>query len=789
MTGEPLAARMAAPDMADAAQMEALRQSEARFRDLLETISDLIWEVNPDGVYTFVGPHVRDLLGYEPEELLGKTVLDLLLPEDKPRFEALFRAIRTGRQPVRFLKNRNVRKDGRIVYLETSAVPFFDAGGNLAGYRGVDRDITDREQAEQALRESERKFRSIVENSADSIVLVDERGNVAEWNRASEEITGLARSEVLGRPVWDVYTRLVPRGRAAFSSEEIREAIQFFLRTGRPTMGWTQEMAIERPSREARIVQNLAFPIRTRRGFMIGIITRDVSLRSKAEAERERLLREIDAQRRLFQTVVDNAPALIAVLRGPDLLIDFANPATLQFLPGMGAAIGRPLADLFPEQAAETLRIFERVLQSGEPYRTVDMRLQIRRGPEARLEEVYLTVAYVPLRNPEGQVDAVLALAVETTEQVRTRRRVDQLADETRRRAAELDAAIAAIPNGLAIYDAQARIIRLNAAAEAILGLSPAERQRPLAERAAKLRVETPEGKPLAYEDIPIVRALRGETVENLIGRTRRPDGTVLWASVSAAPIRATDGRILGAVVTLTDVTPLRELQEEREDLLRAVSHDLRNPLTAILGQAERLLRALDRVGMAGPERQAAEAIITGGRRMNSMIQDLVDAARIEAGQLKLRLQAVDLRAFIVGLLERQAETLEVGRIRLIAPADLPPVRADPDRLERILVNLLSNALKYSWPGTEVTITLSRRAGEVITAIRDRGPGIAPEDLPHIFERFYRVRKGRPRAEGLGLGLYITKGLVEAQRKRIWAESEPGVGSTFSFSLSIAEET
>ena len=131
-----------------------------------------------------------------------------------------------------------------------------------------------------------------------------------------------------------------------------------------------------------------------------------------------------------------------------------------------------------------------RVLRSGEPYRAADMRLQIRRGPEARPEEVYLTVAYVPLRNPEGKVDAALALAIETTEQVHARRRMEELGDEARRRAAELDAALAAIPNGLAIYDAQARIIRLNAAAEAILGFSPAERERPLAERAAKLRDE-----------------------------------------------------------------------------------------------------------------------------------------------------------------------------------------------------------------------------------------------------------------------------------------------------------
>ena len=225
--------------------------------------------------------------------------------------------------------------------------------------------------------------------------------------------------------------------------------------------------------------------------------------------------------------------------------------------------------------------------------------------------------------------------------------------------------------------------------------------------------------------------------------------------------------------------------EERRDDMVRAVSHDLRQPLTVVQAQAQLLLRSLEQAGLAR-EKSSAAAIITSSQRMNTMIEELVESARLEAGQIRLNLQPIDLRSFMLDLKQRLAGTLETDRIRVEAPEGLPPVTADPDRLERILTNLLSNALKYSAPDTEVTVSLARADGEVITSVTDRGPGIAPEDLPNLFERYYRARPARERREGLGLGLYITRGLVEAHGGRIWVESELGKGSTFSFRLPAA---
>ncbi len=359
--------------------------------------------------------------------------------------------------------------------------------------------------------------------------------------------------------------------------------------------------------------------------------------------------------------------------------------------------------------------------------------------------------------------------------------------DESERRAAELDAIIASIPDGILIYDREGDIVRANPGAARLLRYTPEVMARPLSERVALLRVETAERRPVRFEQLPNVRALRGEVVEGEVFVVTVPDGATIWVSASAAPMRSAEGEILGAVLALRDITPLHEAQEEREDLLRAVSHDLRNPLSAVLGQAQLLERRLEKAGLEA-ERRSTQSIIAAAERMNTMIQDLVDAARAEAGQIRLERRPVDLRASALALKERLATGLETGRIDIEIPEDLPRVWADPGRLDRILGNLWSNALKYSTAGTRVTVSARAEDGWVVTSVTDRGPGIPPDELPRLFERYFRGALGRERGEGVGLGLYITRRLVEAHGGRIWVESQVGVGSTFSFSLPVARE-
>jgi signal transduction histidine kinase len=229
----------------------------------------------------------------------------------------------------------------------------------------------------------------------------------------------------------------------------------------------------------------------------------------------------------------------------------------------------------------------------------------------------------------------------------------------------------------------------------------------------------------------------------------------------------------------------LRERERERDAYIHTVSHDLRAPLTVALGHVQLIEDDLQQTRQNGDVREGIRAIHQAMRRMQVMIQDLVDSARQEAGQLRLNVQPTDVRAFVADVLTRTRTALDTSRVHNEIIADIPPVLADHDRLERILMNLLSNALKYSPPTTPVTINATPAEQEVIIAIADQGVGIPPEDQQHLFERFYRA-KGTRQTEGIGLGLYITKLLVEAQGGRIWVESETGRGSTFYFTLPVA---
>jgi PAS domain S-box-containing protein len=510
----------------------------------------------------------------------------------------------------------------------------------------------------------------------------------------------------------------------------------------------------------------------------------------------DRVIRESELLSRL-ETVVNNVPAGIAVLRGPHFVFELANPVYLAIAPGK-TLLGRSVAEEWPELADQVVPLLQRVRDTGEPYHVVDAPFRVQRSPGEALEEVYLTFTYVRLPDVERR-DAILVLVIETTQQVLARRRGEELATQLReslaqreqlltevqRRTAELDAAISSSSDGMLIYNPAGEILLMNPAVERMLGYSEVEQKLPLAPRMELLRMETPDGKPFPAEEVPLRKALRGESSSSVVAVMHPPHGKELWVSMGAAPIRAPSGDILGAVVTFTDITPIQQLQQQRARHILGISHGLRTPLTVIQGQAQLLARALDLAGVNGRIRRGAETIVASSRRMSFTLRDLVDLTSLENNQpIQLNREMVELCSFVLQLKERLSGILDVERIRLEAPEALPAVSADPDRLERILVILLSNAARYSEPGTDVSISLSVREGEVVTRVADRGAGIPPELLPHLFDPYERPEERR---ETVGVGLYVAKGLIEAHGGRIWVESEVGRGSAFSFSLPMEE--
>ncbi len=178
---------------------EALRESKERFRNLVETTSDWVWEVDENAVYTYASPKVRDLLGYEPEEVVGKTPFDFMLPEEAARVSNIFDSIAAAQQPIKFLENINIHKDGHLVVLESSGVPFFDAEGNFRGYRGMDRNITERKSVEAELRD----LGAALENAVEGISRLDTQGRYIAVNKAYANAVGYEPEEMIGMQ-WQV---------------------------------------------------------------------------------------------------------------------------------------------------------------------------------------------------------------------------------------------------------------------------------------------------------------------------------------------------------------------------------------------------------------------------------------------------------------------------------------------------------------------------------------------------------------------------------------------------------
>ncbi len=417
-----------------------------------------------------------------------------------------------------------------------------------------------------------------------------------------------------------------------------------------------------------------------------------------------------------------------------------------------------------------------RVISAGSPW---DHEFRVR-GKDRRYR--WVLSRGVPLRDQAGRITCWIGINLDITERRRAEAERSRLLAELQRRASELDATVDALVEGLVICDSSGAIVRLNTSAERILGLDPSERTLPLEELARRLRVETPLGTPVAVDELPISRALRGEVVRDEVLVIHDRDRTT-WIRMAASPIHGRSRRVTGAAATFADVTAQHEQEQTRQAYIQAISHDLRTPLSVIQGHTQLLARMLEMAGQAGPVIASLAAIDAAARRINRMVQHLIEVGRLEAGQMKPRLAPVDLRELALDLQNQLRGTHEGSRLIVEAPPSLPAVRADPDHVARVLFNLVANALAYSPPDSRVAISFAVQEADVVTSVTDQGPGLPPEELTRIFDRYYRSRTSAGRGQGLGLGLFIARELIEAQGGRIWVVSEVGAGSTFSFSL------
>jgi two-component system phosphate regulon sensor histidine kinase PhoR len=350
-------------------------------------------------------------------------------------------------------------------------------------------------------------------------------------------------------------------------------------------------------------------------------------------------------------------------------------------------------------------------------------------------------------------------------------RMADKLQKQIRKRAHEkdrLNTVLYALNDGVLIVNREGHVRLLNPAAARIL--------------------HTLEEYALDRTFVQAVRDHRIVEVFNRCQQTQQEEIAVLdlegaqFLRVVVTPFLK--GRHRGHVVILQDLTRLRQLQIVRHDFIANISHELRTPLASLRALVDTLNDgAIDDPPAAQRFLQRMEVEVDA---LTQLVQELLELAQIESGQAPLRLQELLAAPLITSGAERLRPQAERAQLRLTIdlPADLPAVVVDPDRIQQVMVNLVHNAIKFTPPAGQITVVArpNEGAGEVTVSVCDTGVGIAPEDLPRVFERFYKADRARS-GGGAGLGLAIAKHVVQAHGGRLWAESKLGKGSTFHFTL------
>lgn len=350
-----------------------------------------------------------------------------------------------------------------------------------------------------------------------------------------------------------------------------------------------------------------------------------------------------------------------------------------------------------------------------------------------------------------------------------------QISQEKKR----LDALLDSAADGILILAPNHAIERLNPAFERIIG-RPAAELHGLRHEDVVRWAERESGPTLEQAEADGWPLTPHATlyVEGNLERDKQPSIPI---GITYAPLFSNDGQLINIIATIRDITHFREADELKRTFVSVISHELKTPVALIKGYVSTLRR-----GDASWDRSVIQDSLTvieeETDRLADMIENLLDASRLQAGGLKISLCDLSLPILAQRAAERFSTQTEKHTITVDFPSDFPIVLADEARIYQVLSNLISNAIKYA-PEGEICISGQIRSDQVIICVADQGPGIAAEDLPHIFDRFYRADQASKTTKGAGLGLYLARAIIEAHGGRIWVDPHPGEGARICFSM------
>jgi hypothetical protein len=743
---------------------EALvRESEEMFRKLAESTPIAIC-IYQDEKWVYTNPAGEELTGYNLKEYQSMFIWEFVAPEHQEMIKKYARMRMEGSVSGQGYEFRIIRKNGesRWVYLKGSRINY---KGRPAGLISV-LDMTEKKKIEDELRQSEERFRKAITEAPFPMMLHAENGQVIALSRGWTEISGYRFQDI---PTTSEWVQKAYGSKQADVKSEIEQlySLRHYVEEGRYT--------ITTQSGEQRIWEFGSAPLGVQHDGQRLVISM-----AKDMTDHIRSSELIQNERMLLRTVIDHLPDPIYVKdsQGRKLL---ANKADLENIGAASEAevIGKTDFELFDQQTAQPLwEDDQKVLQEGQ---SIINREEIFH--EGKKTQRWLLTTKVPLRDQQGRIVGLVGIGRDITQQRKARETIQKLSK-----------GIEQNPASIVITDLQGNMEYVNPRFSETTGYS-AEEALGQNSRILKSGEMPDELYKNLWDTITRGDVWCGEFLN------RKKNGELFWEYETITSIRNDDGKITHYIAIKEDISQRKQMEAdlimakekaEESDRLKSaflanMSHEIRTPLNSIIGFSELLN---DEKFDAGQKGEFIGYIIESGNQLLNIISDILDISKIESGEIVIRKTEIPAKKLLeeIRSLHRLKVESKLLQFRVDYPENIQTttVVADKERLHQIFNNLISNALKFTSKG-HIQVGCTQLADRLEFYVRDTGIGIDPKFHAKVFERFRQVETELTRKfGGNGLGLAITKNLVELMGGTIRLESEPGKGSTFYFTVPLA---
>jgi len=650
-------------------------------------------------------------------------------------------------------------------------LPLPDAGGNIQHVMGTTHEVTNKIKAKQNNLDQQEKFHTLIEQAAMAIIVF--RGDdlvIDSVNPLMLELLGKS-GDILDKPLLMAVPEL--KGQPPY------ELLHKVYITGETFKGHETPVTLFRNGRQETGYFNFTYSPLIEDGKITGIIdmavevTAQVRANEKLSALNAELLearQASESERETLNQFLLQAPVGVCVLNGPKLVYQFINPGYQALLPGRDLQ-DRPVFEALPELVGTPIQqMLLDVYHKGETFHLNELLLPIAKEEGGTLLDRYFTFIYTPWRNKAGLINGILVFAHEVTEQVSVHKKIEKAEANLRLATEAADLATWYINAETFEFFPSPRLVEL-------FGYDPHETM-PY-EAAVSQIADSHRDKVIEAVNAAVNSGESYNLEYPVIGFN---DQQVRWVRAIGKLFEATAGEPAHFSGTIVEITKEKEQEQLKNDFISMVSHELKTPLTSLKGY----LQMLSMKARKSEDEFALNTLSRAGKqieKMTKMINGFLNVARLEAGSIYIDPQVFDM-AILVKESEAESSASVTSHRIIYAPVEETIVKADMDKIGQVIHNLISNAVKYSTPGSTIRVACETIDDHARICVQDGGMGIKPKDIKRLFERFYRVENTETKAiGGFGIGLYLCAEIVRRHDGKIWVESEPGQGSTFFFSI------